>query len=291
MIGDERWPRDFRQYSLWSEESVARTGQKAASLLAALALTGCYEQYNYRPAHYQEGWSFGSHGGHAGWFDQRGHWQGWFDGSQWHDAHPAAAHEKTLPNVIDTLRQQSAQERAAASRKTFGQKKSTATPPVASGVRARPPAATLPAHEAMPTVAPAPAAQIPAKMVAPTSIPTAPAPVGPVRTPAVAPPAAQSALPVTPHPVAPIPPAATPSARAIPAAPVESAPPAVEPSTIPDEPETPPVAPIRKGALVAKPHRFLPPPPPPPPPDDTLPPITSGDSSDMIVVPPTQNSH
>lgn len=74
-----------------------RTGQIAAMLLTALALEGCYAQYNYRPSGYTEAWSMGHHDGHLGWYDGHGHWQGWFDGAAWHDAHEATQHGASTP--------------------------------------------------------------------------------------------------------------------------------------------------------------------------------------------------
>lgn len=55
------------------------------SLLMILSLTGCYAQYNYRPAGWSEGWYSGYYNGHRGWYDRQGNWRGWQRNGIWHD--------------------------------------------------------------------------------------------------------------------------------------------------------------------------------------------------------------
>ena len=253
---------------------MARTGQKAAGLLTALALTGCYEQYNYRPADYQEGWRFGMHQGHAGWFDQHGHWQGWLDGNQWRPAHPAPKPAPTLPSVIDKLRQEGDQERATANRKTVGH-----ALPVQPAPHALPkPLAVTPQPNVAPPVAiPAPATvssvvQPPAPVVAPQRPPVS----LPVKPPAVeqAPvieETPKAVVPATPQP------APAPQTQVMPEAPVEEAPARPAPA-------------IPTPAVPKVPQHYIPVPPPPPP-EDALPPISAEENApDEIVVPPAGNS-
>ncbi|MFT8718091.1 hypothetical protein [Acetobacter sp.] len=253
---------------------MARTGQKAAGLLTALALTGCYEQYNYRPADYQEGWRFGMHQGHAGWFDQRGHWQGWFDGNQWRPSHPAPKPSPTLPSVIDKLRQEGDQERAAANRKTVGHAVPVQSTPHA--VPAKLLTATPQPNTAPPAAIPAPAT------VSPVVQPSAPvvAPQRPPVSPPVKPPVVKQApvIEETPKAVAPVAPqpAPPPPAEVIPEAPVE-APPRPAPA-------------IPTPAVPKTPQHYIPVPPPPPP-EDALPPLSTEENApDEIVVPPAGNS-
>ncbi|GBQ89347.1 hypothetical protein AA23498_0597 [Acetobacter nitrogenifigens DSM 23921 = NBRC 105050] len=58
----------------------------AIAVAALLALGGCYYgDYGYRPTGWNQGWYYGTYGGHRGWYDNGGAWRGWHDRGGWHD--------------------------------------------------------------------------------------------------------------------------------------------------------------------------------------------------------------
>jgi hypothetical protein len=61
------------------EAKLART-ISILILLAALTLTSCYVY----PPGWREGWHRGEYGGHPGWYDEGGHWQGEYSNGSWH---------------------------------------------------------------------------------------------------------------------------------------------------------------------------------------------------------------
>ncbi|MCH4091525.1 hypothetical protein [Acetobacter sp.] len=179
-----------------------RTGQIAAMLLTALALEGCYAQYNYRPTGYEDGWTMGHHAGHLGWYDQYGHWRGWFDGASWHDAH-----EKPQPAASPSLPAPSASVGGMASGLRGPARLSTAKP---SAVKSPTPASVSSPEETPSAINPVPdATQVPAPQRAPITPPAAvPSPL-PVAVPAQAapvapPPALPAVAPAIPHSPAPV---------------------------------------------------------------------------------------
>ncbi|NHN92834.1 hypothetical protein [Acetobacter sicerae] len=206
-----------------------RTGQIAAMLLTALALEGCYAQYNYRPAGYEEGWTMGHHAGHLGWYDQHGRWQGWFDGAAWHDAHETVQHGASSPlsarpapvgGIAPNLR---------------GPIKSPVSPSVSSQEEA--PSAVNPVPEA---------AQLSAPQPAPIT-PRAPSAAVPATRPAVAPAVPTQTPPALTPPRTPTPSAVTP---VVPQPPAPASVPATQPEPVV---QTPPVQPAPAPAPSAQP--------------------------------------
>lgn len=224
-----------------------RTGQIAAMLLTALALEGCYAQYNYRPAGYEEGWTMGHHAGHLGWYDQHGHWRGWFDGAAWHDAH------ETAPNRASSLLPGQSAPVGRTAPALRGPANSSGSSPVRSQEEA--PSAINPVPEAAQEPVPHPAPIAPPAHS--TSIPATPQVATPaVPTPALTPPRTPAPPAVTPAAPQPSVPASVPAPQPAPVVqtppPVQSAPaPTVQPSApvqTPDEEETAPSTPTAQQA-------------------------------------------
>lgn len=182
---------------------MARTGRLTVILLASLALEGCYAQSNFRPPHYNSDWSKGLHNGHLGWFDAHGHWRGWFDGTDWHDAYaPAPKQQTAAPQTV--VPQATAPVTAPVVRETVPNAVNpvieTPAPQAPAPIQARP---VAPAEEprstpqAAPYVpAPALVAPPPAPVEEPASAPNLPEPES--ETQSAPPPERRHAVPLMP---------------------------------------------------------------------------------------------
>ncbi|BCI68244.1 hypothetical protein [Acetobacter aceti] len=229
-----------------------RTGQIAAMLLTALALEGCYAQYNYRPTGYEEGWTMGHHAGHLGWYDQHGHWRGWFDGAAWHDAHETAPHGASSPLAgrPAPVSRTAPALRGGAARLPVQQPVS-AQEETPSAVNPVPEAPQVPAPLPTPVAPPAHSAPIPATAAPQVATPAIPPRATPALTPPRAP-APPAVTPTAPQPSAPVSAPAPQPAPVVQTPPAQSVPaPSVQPSApvqTPDEEETAPSTPTAQQA-------------------------------------------